>query len=473
MRKSALSVKIVIVWVQHPTLGALLIPYAAEDMPDGTLTLHEHGEHLRAPIVAKLTEVEQKAIRIASAYAERSLMKRFSKAPVLPVFFKKLTEDQLKKEIRPFIDKHLIKMLNLIRTEDIPLYQNEKGNKVLYKHSRIEVSPHYTDVLFDFETDNTSFHYSLQCKRDGETISLLEKKPVVTLTASPASLILGNELHLFQGINSMRILPFTNKPKVSVDVSETDKYLEKVVLPVLLHHEITFSGLNIFEEKRVCEPILSIEESIDNTTTLQLYFRYGDQTLYPGQVPHSKSAYTSKDKEGKVSLHFFYRDAEKEQRAMQWLRDNHLTQVEDDVFGISEDAPESDIANWMKAHREVLTKEFHLLSSNSQADYCIEEIRMEQEVTEKKDWFELHMIVVIGEFRIPFVRFRKHILSGKREYTLPDGRVTLLPEEWFSKYTDLLEHSEQEDTDEEKIRIKQAYIGFIEPIINDNQEKKK
>ena len=55
------------------------------------------------------------------------------------------------------------------------------------------------------------------------------------------------------------------------------------------------------------------------------------------------------------------------------------------------------------------------------------------------DWFELHITVVVGNLRIPVSRFRKHILEEKREYLLPDGRMILLPEEWFSKYANLLE----------------------------------
>ena len=72
------------------------------------------------------------------------------------------------------------------------------------------------------------------------------------------------------------------------------------------------------------------------------------------------------------------------------------------------------------------------------------------------------MTVVIGTFRIPFIRFRKNILAGKREFLLPDGRVILLPEEWFSKYADLLEYSEEDRADVVPIRIKKTFVGLVE-----------
>lgn len=473
MKKATAAIQIIITLNQHPVLGPLLMPYAAEDMPDGTIRVTEPGGHLPPPILSKLNDVERQAIEIASNYSERNLMKVFSKESVTPVFLKKLTEEHFKKVVRPYIDKKLVEMLELMRTEQLPFYQNEKGNKILYEHSKIDVSPYYTDILFDFEADNKNFHYSLQCYRNEKRVSLLEKKPVVVLTSSPATLLLGNELHLFQDISSMRILPFTNKVKVSVNASETDKYLEKVVLPVLRYHEITSSGLRITEEKRACEPVLSVEENVYDTTVLRLTFRYDDEVFYPGSTRNKKSAKIHQDEDGRTSIRFFHRDIEKESRLVQMLKDAHMLLVGDSYFKLREDAPEKDMADWISANREMLIKDFRLTNSSNEADYCLEDIHMEQEMTEERDWFELHMTVVVGEFRIPFVRFRKNILSGKREYILPNGKVILLPEEWFSKYTDLLEHVEEDTSDKENIRIKHAFVGLVETALAGDAEKKK
>lgn len=103
------------------------------------------------------------------------------------------------------------------------------------------------------------------------------------------------------------------------------------------------------------------------------------------------------------------------------------------------EAPEKTIVEWINSHREMLQQSFHLTSNMGNTPYCLDEIRIEQSCDDEVDWFELHITVVIGNLRIPFSRFRKHILEEKREYLLPDGRMILLPEEWFSKYANLLE----------------------------------
>lgn len=471
MKQPEKTIRLIITLTQHPVLGVLLTPYTAEDLPDGTIKLLEHGGHLSSP--AKLTDAEQKAIKIATAYSDKSLMKVFSKETVVTAFLKKLTEENFKKAVRPFIDKKMLEMLELMRVERIPFYQNEKGNKILFAHNNIKVPHDYAESLFHFEADDDHFSYSLQCKREGKAVPLTEQKPVIVLTPSPASILLGNELLLFRNISSMRIIPFTNKNIVSVSASETDKYLEKVVLPILRFHDITFSGLRIFEEQRNCLPRLSVEENIFDATVLRLSFHYEDETFYPGSAGQRKSARIHKDTDGRMSIRYFCRDLETEKQLADILETTHLKLVNDCYYRLREDAPEKDMVQWIVANRRMLGSRFRLLSGNHEADYCLDDIRMEQEITKEPDWFELHITVVVGTFRIPFIRFRKNILTGKREYILPDGRIILLPEEWFSKYTNLLEHSEAEDEETGNMRLKHTFIGLVESAFSDARDRKK
>ncbi|MDR3118646.1 MAG: DEAD/DEAH box helicase [Mediterranea sp.] len=470
--KNIKPVNIILTLARHPVLGMLILPYAAEDGPDETIQVTDPGNHLPPYIASRLNGAERRVIEIASSYAEKHLMKIFSRETILPLFYKKMTEADFKNVIRPFIEKKLVEMLKLIRTEKIPFYQNEKGNKILYAHNMIDVSPYHTDVMFDFEVDNRKFHYSLQCYRNGEPVSLLDKKPVIVLTSSPATLLLGTDLHIFKDISSMRLLPFTNKARVSVDISETNKYLEKVVLPVLRHHEINHSGLRIFKEERPCEPVLSVEESVYNTIVLKLSFHYGNETFYPGSASHPKSAKTRTDEDGNVSIHYFHRDRTKEEHLRKQLTDAHLVLVDDSHFMLRQNAPEKDLIEWITANRDMLTANFHLTNSTNEATYCLDDIRIEQEISEKRDWLELHIIVIIGEFRIPFISFRKNILAGEREYTLPDGRIVLLPKEWFNNYTDLLEYSQADKADGETFRIKRIFTGLVEQVINNDPREK-
>lgn len=51
--------------------------------------------------------------------------------------------------------------------------------------------------------------------------------------------------------------------------------------------------------------------------------------------------------------------------------------------------------------------------------------------------------------------FRKHILEGDRLFKLPDGKVALLPEEWFEKYSDLFSFGREQ---EGKLRVRKMLL---------------
>jgi hypothetical protein len=88
------------------------------------------------------------------------------------------------------------------------------------------------------------------------------------------------------------------------------------------------------------------------------------------------------------------------------------------------------------------------------------------------DWFDIKAMVHIAGFSIPFLKFRRHILQGKRDYVLPNGSTALLPEEWFSDYRHLLEIAEQRDDDTLSIRKYQAVVLDM-PLHNKSNFKQK
>jgi SNF2 family DNA or RNA helicase len=63
---------------------------------------------------------------------------------------------------------------------------------------------------------------------------------------------------------------------------------------------------------------------------------------------------------------------------------------------------------------------------------------IEFKINEATDWFDLYMLVRFGDFEIPFYKLKSHILGKQREFELPNGEKTILPLEWFTRYSSLL-----------------------------------
>jgi SNF2 family DNA or RNA helicase len=74
------------------------------------------------------------------------------------------------------------------------------------------------------------------------------------------------------------------------------------------------------------------------------------------------------------------------------------------------------------------------------------------------DWFDLRATVRIGQWEIPFTRFRKNIISGIREFDLPDGTIAILPEAWFSKYKNIFEFGK---TVEDSLKLHKQHFSLL------------
>ena len=212
-------------------------------------------------------------------------------------------------------------MLTLIRHHNLPLYQKQVGSKLLYAHHAYHVHPHDVEIRFTFLADETNFRYQLQCYYDGQPLSLSEQKPVIVLTSSPSALLLGMELYFFPHIESVRILPFTKKKKISVPASQIEKYIDNIVIPIARYHEITTQGLNIIEETYTCEAVLSLEDTIYDEQMLRLSFRYGDQSFTPDTVTEMKKIIYRNDF---GEIFFFRRDSDAEEEKLRMLTDSGL-----------------------------------------------------------------------------------------------------------------------------------------------------
>lgn len=468
MKERPTNGRVIIVFTEHPIFGILLIPYIAERLNDGTLQLVEQAFHASSEAISMMSEAERQAIDIASYYTEKYLMGLYSREKTVSRFLHKLSKDpaRIKNHIRPFIEKKLLEMLALIRENGLPFYQKQAGSKILYAHHAYHINPHDVEIRVTFHVDSKTFRYQLQCYYEGQSFSLSELKPVVVLTSSPVTLLLGMELYFFPHIESARILAFTKKRSISVDASQIEKYIDNIVIPIARYHEIETHGLNIMEEKCVCEAILSFEDVTYNGQALQLGFRYRDQIFTPDSAIEMKKIVYRKTS-GEIC--FFRRNMIMEEQAVQLLTDTGLQQLNNTYFSLSPKTPEKTLVEWINNHRELLQQSFHLINNAENARYSLDEIHIEQSCDNEVDWFELHITVVIGNLRIPFSRFRKHILEEKREYLLPDGRMILLPEEWFSKYANLLEMGIQT---EKGIRLKHTFIGAVQTALGENGIKK-
>jgi len=458
--------KIIVGLTRHLNLGTLLIPYLIRKESEEIIQVEEQATSLSLSDNS-LTEAEKEIIRLSLCYSEKNLMAVYSKEKTVSGFLRKLTEEKLKENIRPYIDKKQQEIIQLIRLHNIPLYYKELGKKVLYNHSRIRLIKEDAEAFFQFELTEHSFRYSITCEAEGKPISLTDKKPVIILTNQPACIMAKDELLTFRDIEASRLMPFFNKKSVEVPASMTGKYMEQIVLPAVERFQVEASGFDILEEPMQQKAELSIEKSVLQQPLLKLRFCYNNNSFTPEEIRQKRYA-RIEEFDGRYRIIYYNRDYCWEELCIEQLKEWGLKQVSGSQFLLSEDAPEKSLIRWINIHKNLLQKRFELNSSESGSNYYLGEISMKQEISVKPDWFDIHIEVQIGDYHFPFFNFKKHIIKGNREFILPDGKIALLPEEWFEKYSELLTLGIRQP---EGIRLQKAHFKLLDELEEDRFSK--
>lgn len=451
--------KLVTVLTVHPQLGTRLIPYFVKKLSTEEYIIEEQAlqpNNLQSPI-------ENELISFASGYSEKSLMEMYSRDKYTNDFLRNLKPDLLHKMIRPFIDKTIWKILELILTNNFPLFTREKGDKRLYKFNRIETTGHAATASVQFILDK-GFCYSIQCYRDGEKLDLMKEKPVVELTKSPASFILGHRLYTFANIKAPMIMPFFNRNSVSFTYDQLDKYLKVIIFPSIRNYPTRFKGFPIRYINYPLHTDLNIENGIVDQTIISLIFYYGEQAITQLK-PALAYPQINYDEQGLPTIKYFTRNFTAEQQKMDLLTNWGLKKIDDMNFMLSHE----NVMEWIVSHKSRLEKEFRLIREDSGKELYLGKISLKQDIEEKTDWFDINIIIKIGEYTFPFIRFRDCILQKDRTFELPNGKVALLPEEWFIKYNNFFSVAKKDKKDH--IRLKKIYVGIISNLENKKKGK--
>lgn len=447
----------------HPVLGPLLIPYFARIVSPEVIRAEEQATHAGGK--GELSEMEKQIIAIAQSYSEKNLMKVYSRQQTVAGFLNSVTPEMLKKDLRPFIDRKIREMVRLIRTNQLSIYRKEPGVKLLYQHNRVCLAESEAEISFRFEITEQSFRYTAICHLDGEEVSLLKKRRYMLFSSKPAIFLLDDRLFAFKRIEASKLVPFLTRPYVEVPLAEAEKYLEMIALPLVSNYPADSSGFDMIREQRTCIPELSVERSLDDTAALQLRFRYGDRYFSPGQ--REQFTYPRLERvEGKPVIRYFTRNIRLEQTYISLLRQWGFRQITDLLYRREGQAEGYSFIDWLQQHKKELEDCFFFVQTDTSLRFYLGEIQLSQEITSSPDWFDIRITVRMGEFQFPFIRFKKHILEGKREFVLPDGQLALLPEDWFEKYSDLFTFG---DGKQEEIRIRKIHLGIVAALEQEDE----
>lgn len=122
----------------------------------------------------------------------------------------------------------------------------------------------------------------------------------------------------------------------------------------------------------------------------------------------------------------------------------------------------SDIMSWLNHHYLELDRQhISIIPEYESAKLYLGNFSVKIDTGEENDWFEIHSNIIIGEFSIPFIRFRKHLISGQHDFLLPNGEIFVIPNEWFTRFSELLNYAK---LDGNIIRLPKSHFRILEQV---------
>ena len=412
--------------------------------------------------------------RLIEEYSDQTLYKLFCKKKKQTVidFISSLDAKFARQFIRPYIEKRLIKILDLIADAGFNLYFRGK-QKLINKDDRIKINKGYSDIVLNIDKREEGTKYFLSITYNDLDINLLHKAGYFILE-NPCRFILGNELYYFEDISAKKLTPFFTKNFITVPATSEQKWYESFALENIKKHPVKAKGFEIINKDIIPTTSLSIETNLNGDAILKLIFTYDKQEYLYKKPPFIHVELHKSN--NTFSFEKTIRDQQYEESIHQFLLKEGLKKSSfDSLLSVSSSGPVDSedsiyqIIGWLQNHKQILlNKNISLVQNSLEKIFSVEKSALKIGVTEEKDWFDISITVSIGEFRIPFVKFRKNIINQIKEYLLPNKEVFIIPDEWFSKYIDVLTYGKNESN---KLQLSKHHFKLLGTTITGSEKQ--
>ena len=329
---------------------------------------------------------------------------------------------------------------------------------------KLSIATEPSSVLFHFRRNLIETRYFPTIKFQGQRIEFMFKEAQI-ICNQPAWLLLDEVLYYFEeDVEGKKLQPFLNKRFISIPKSSEKTYFEKFVAPLIEKHAVYAEGFEIRTEKFEAIPVLKLLHSDSEAPLLQLYFKYGDY-IFPSGSDRRVTVRTEK-RDNDYIFHRIKRSLSWEKNKINVLQELGLSSsgsISMNVYNPinwDKDSENShfNIINWLNEHHDDLEiNGFLFEQTQGNKQYVIGRSKVDLEIRENNDWFDIHAVVHFGPYQIPFVDLKNHILNKIREFKLPSGQIAVIPEQWFAQYSNLLQFSEGS----KQLKLKKHHIGLI------------
>ncbi|MCF0058333.1 DEAD/DEAH box helicase [Dyadobacter sp. CY356] len=435
---------------------------------------------------AGLDATDFELVSLVDDIQQDTILKKFNTKKLSPVdFFLKIYDPQkgdkvIQEAITAYLENSKARILEKLSGKEIFIMGSD-GNP-LWKH--VEWEKEKATIRFYFMRNEDNTHYFPTIRHNKQKLDFQYKNAII-LCEEPAWLVVDGHLYHFEGnVDGKKIKPFLAKKFIAIPRKMEEQYYERFVAPLIASYDVVSKGFDIRNISTVPKPILTIADvsikgktatallfaepggddaspinSEDGEVSFGMAFQYGHYTFPFDSFAVSSSVFIDK----KAEEYTFYkvkRDTTAERHNLNQLKEWGLAIKEGPVL-----MPKSEAFGWLQSKAKTLSEHGFILRQNN-ADakrYFLGYSSLDVSIEEGRDWFDINAKVQFGEFEIPFIQLRNYILHQKKEFMLPNGEIAVIPEWWFTKYSELFAFSEH-DQDTDGIRLRMHHLALVQEL---------
>ncbi|MDG2455215.1 MAG: DEAD/DEAH box helicase [Bacteroidia bacterium] len=428
---------------KHPQLGVLVHPHVVAYTSKDTLSLtYQKVFSGNASYYTRLSPLELQQVAALDALMVENIIREFSpKQKIRPkeYFHKHFDKELLKTQIRPYIEKAIIKWLSYIPLESKSIYVADNINPAAF---RVRIKNDFTKVLFHFRRNENGTSYFITIKHEEERIPYM-KLGALLLSQYPARMIVNGSLYKFYDfVDGSKLAVFINKKYVHVKPENERIYYTKFVQPLLETAPVFAQGFTIESKKDNATPLLKITQQ-EGIYGFKLLLGYGQDTFEYGadKLYHSKL-----DWEGNEPKFTKYKRSQIwEANRVSALAELNLKNTSRNFFCLENtDLPTA--LDWLREHKSVLLSGHFQIETTLDFVYSTELPTLNYNISDKIDWFDLNVQITIGQQVIPFAAIVKEMKKGHNRMFLDNGEMFIFPKEWFALGESLINHRSKDNT---------------------------
>ncbi|NOU48077.1 MAG: DEAD/DEAH box helicase [Bacteroidales bacterium] len=419
-------------------IGFTIIPYLCRTNKAGYLTVFEMLTNRSIDGYGEPDAIALEWIELSASVTASALARRFSKKEFPPVdFLEKLDKKVLDMMVRPFIEKTLLRTIELLGMKQLALFE-AKHMPNLYPEDRITIYQQTANARLRFRRSETGTIYTFEAYLDNQKVNLQHSSNTI-VSLEPCYYLSQKTLFAFDSsINGKLLIPFLKKESIEIPVRMEAQYFGTFIKKIVNRCDIEAEGFSINDISVEPNAFLVLENDWQGKPILLLMFGYGEKRVAANH-PQKTITELHSDSHGLV-FNRLKRDEVWENKQRNYLRSLGLQEFEATYRLVKngQDSTLYDLVDWIIASREELEENGFLIMQNSNNRYNFTSAHLNFTLKTRVDWFDVKADVTIGDFTLPFYKLRDHILHLRKEYLLPDGTIFIIPDEWFARYRELV-----------------------------------